>query len=151
MISDKEKCWRMIISWMTQFIRVNKEYMPFLILAFSFQEVKYQVCSTNSDGKPFSFTLAYHTYLSVLDISDVRVEGLETMDYLDNLQNKEHFTEQGMLQSLNQKYLSTPTNKAGTTAENQKVREVEGENVENQNRVLTKIPAQQLTNFLTEF
>ena len=27
--------------------------------------------------------------------SEVRVEGLETLDYLDNLQNKERFTEQG--------------------------------------------------------
>ena len=29
------------------------------------------------------------------DISEGRVEGLETLDYLDNLQNKERFTEQG--------------------------------------------------------
>jgi D-hexose-6-phosphate mutarotase len=28
-------------------------------------------------------------------ISEVRVEGLETMDYLDNLKAKERFTEQG--------------------------------------------------------
>lgn len=27
--------------------------------------------------------------------SEVRVEGLETLDYLDNLRNKERFTEQG--------------------------------------------------------
>ena len=27
--------------------------------------------------------------------SEVRVEGLETLDYLDSLQNKERFTEQG--------------------------------------------------------
>lgn len=27
--------------------------------------------------------------------SEVRVEGLETLDYLDNLQNRERFTEQG--------------------------------------------------------
>jgi len=32
-------------------------------------------------------------YLHVF--SEVRVEGLETLDYLDNLQNKERFTEQG--------------------------------------------------------
>ena len=29
------------------------------------------------------------------EFSEVRVEGLETLDYLDNLQNKERFTEQG--------------------------------------------------------
>ncbi|KAK8959180.1 hypothetical protein KSP40_PGU008129 [Platanthera guangdongensis] len=39
----------------------------------------------NINGKPFSFSFAYHTYFSVSDISEVRVEGLETLDYLDNL------------------------------------------------------------------
>ena len=54
-----------------------------------------RVRNTNSDGKPFSFTFAYHTYFSVSDISEVRVEGLETLDYLDKLRNRERFTEQG--------------------------------------------------------
>ncbi|KAI7741502.1 hypothetical protein M8C21_007732 [Ambrosia artemisiifolia] len=49
----------------------------------------------NINAKPFSFSFAYHSYLSVSDISEVRVEGLETMDYLDNLCQKEQFTEQG--------------------------------------------------------
>ncbi|KAK4742720.1 hypothetical protein SAY87_000721 [Trapa incisa] len=49
----------------------------------------------NINGKPFSFSFAYHTYLSVSDISEVRIEGLETLDYLDNLYHKERFTEQG--------------------------------------------------------
>ncbi|KAJ1264157.1 hypothetical protein BS78_09G241300 [Paspalum vaginatum] len=49
----------------------------------------------NVNGKPFSFSFAYHTYLSVSDISEVRIEGLETLDYLDNLTHKERFTEQG--------------------------------------------------------
>ncbi|RYR13899.1 hypothetical protein Ahy_B04g070652 isoform G [Arachis hypogaea] len=39
-----------------------------------------RIRNTNSDGKPFSFTFAYHTYFSVSDISEVRVEGLETVD-----------------------------------------------------------------------
>ncbi|KAM6584592.1 hypothetical protein CsatB_011594 [Cannabis sativa] len=49
----------------------------------------------NVNGKPFSFSFAYHTYFSVSDISEVRIEGLETLDYLDNLCQKERFTEQG--------------------------------------------------------
>ncbi|KAK6137309.1 hypothetical protein DH2020_028950 [Rehmannia glutinosa] len=57
----------------------------------------------NVNCKPFSFSFAYHTYFSVSDIrqeihlndSEVRVEGLETLDYLDNLCNRERFTEQG--------------------------------------------------------
>ncbi|GFP86688.1 putative glucose-6-phosphate 1-epimerase [Phtheirospermum japonicum] len=49
----------------------------------------------NVNCKPFSFSFAYHTYFSVSDINEVRVEGLETLDYLDNLCNRERFTEQG--------------------------------------------------------
>lgn len=49
----------------------------------------------NINGKPFSFSFAYHTYLAVSDISEVRVEGLETLDYLDNLSKRELLTEQG--------------------------------------------------------
>lgn len=67
----------------------------------------------NTDTKPFTFTIAYHTYFSVSDVSEVRVEGLETLDYLDNLQNKERFTEQGdaitFEGEVDKIYLSTPT------------------------------------------
>ncbi|XP_031258499.1 putative glucose-6-phosphate 1-epimerase [Pistacia vera] len=71
-----------------------------------------RIRNTNADGKPFTFTFAYHTYFSVSDISEVRVEGLETLDYLDNLQNKERFTEQGdaitFESEVDKIYLSTP-------------------------------------------
>eukprot|EP00253_Pinus_taeda_P027496 PITA_27496 len=44
---------------------------------------------------------------------EVRVEGLETLDYLDNLRNKERFTEQGdaitFESEVDRIYLSTPT------------------------------------------
>ncbi|KAF8014457.1 hypothetical protein BT93_H0317 [Corymbia citriodora subsp. variegata] len=49
----------------------------------------------NINCKPFSFSIAYHTYFSISDISEVRIEGLETLDYLDNLHEKKRFTEQG--------------------------------------------------------
>ncbi|XP_022737158.1 putative glucose-6-phosphate 1-epimerase [Durio zibethinus] len=49
----------------------------------------------NINCKPFSFSIAYHTYFSISDISEVRIEGLETLDYLDNLCQRERFTEQG--------------------------------------------------------
>ncbi|KAK4404590.1 putative glucose-6-phosphate 1-epimerase [Sesamum angolense] len=72
-----------------------------------------RIRNTNTDGKPFSFTFAYHTYFAVSDISEVRVEGLETLDYLDNLQNKQRFTEQGdaitFESEVDKIYLSTPT------------------------------------------
>uniref|UniRef100_A0A0D6QUP1 glucose-6-phosphate 1-epimerase n=1 Tax=Araucaria cunninghamii TaxID=56994 RepID=A0A0D6QUP1_ARACU len=67
----------------------------------------------NTDNKQFSFTFALHTYLSVSDISEVRVEGLETLDYFDNLQQKERFTEQADAitfdDEVDRVYLSTPT------------------------------------------
>ncbi|OMO69281.1 Aldose 1-/Glucose-6-phosphate 1-epimerase [Corchorus olitorius] len=48
----------------------------------------------NTDNKSFSFMFALCNYLSVSDISEVRVEGLETLDYFDNMINRERFTEQ---------------------------------------------------------
>ncbi|PHU09533.1 putative glucose-6-phosphate 1-epimerase [Capsicum chinense] len=66
----------------------------------------------NINGKQFSFSFAYHTYLSVSDISEIRIEGLETLDYLDNLCQKERFTEQGdaitFESEMDRVYLSTP-------------------------------------------
>ncbi|CAK9165817.1 unnamed protein product [Ilex paraguariensis] len=66
----------------------------------------------NINGKPFSFSFAYHTYLSVSAISEVRIEGLETLDYLDNLRQRNRFTEQGdsitFESELDQVYLSSP-------------------------------------------
>ncbi|KAJ8534815.1 hypothetical protein K7X08_016543 [Anisodus acutangulus] len=49
----------------------------------------------NINGKPFKFSFAYQTYFSVSNISEVRLEGLETLDYRDKLCQKELFTEQG--------------------------------------------------------
>ncbi|KAI4355872.1 hypothetical protein L6164_004601 [Bauhinia variegata] len=72
-----------------------------------------RIRNTNTDGKSFTFTFAYHTYFAVTDISEVRVEGLETLDYLDNLKNRERFTEQGdaitFESEVDKLYLSTPT------------------------------------------
>ncbi|KAG8086998.1 hypothetical protein GUJ93_ZPchr0010g7326 [Zizania palustris] len=72
-----------------------------------------RIRNTNTDGRPFSYTFAYHTYFSVSDISEVRVEGLETMDYLDNLKGKERFTEQGdaivFESEVDKVYLSAPS------------------------------------------
>ncbi|RZC00647.1 putative glucose-6-phosphate 1-epimerase, partial [Glycine soja] len=72
-----------------------------------------RIRNTNTDGKSFTFTFAYNTYFYVTDISEVRIEGLETLDYLDNLKNKERFTEQGdaitFESEVDKVYLSTPT------------------------------------------
>lgn len=72
-----------------------------------------RIRNTNTDGKTFTFTFAYHTYFYVSDISEVRVEGLETLDYLDNLRDRVRFTEQGdaitFESEVDKIYLSTPT------------------------------------------
>lgn len=66
----------------------------------------------NINGKPFNFSFAHHTYFSVSDISEVRIEGLETLDYLDNLCQRERYTEQGdaitFENEVDRVYLSTP-------------------------------------------
>eukprot|EP00245_Coleochaete_scutata_P002453 TRINITY_DN1321_c0_g1_i1.p1 TRINITY_DN1321_c0_g1~~TRINITY_DN1321_c0_g1_i1.p1 ORF type:complete len:287 (-),score=65.54 TRINITY_DN1321_c0_g1_i1:556-1416(-) len=67
---------------------------------------------SNMDTKPITFTFALHTYFAVSDVSEVRVEGLETLDYLDNLKDKQRFTEQGDSVTFDQEvdriYLSSP-------------------------------------------
>ncbi|XP_058195743.1 putative glucose-6-phosphate 1-epimerase isoform X2 [Rhododendron vialii] len=72
-----------------------------------------RIRNTNTDGKAFTFTFAYHNYFSVSDISEVRIEGLETMDFLDNLQDRQRFTEQGdaitFESEVDKVYFSTPT------------------------------------------
>ncbi|CAN1237586.1 Putative glucose-6-phosphate 1-epimerase [Linum grandiflorum] len=66
----------------------------------------------NVNGKAFSFSFGYHTHLSVSDISEVRIEGLETLNYLDNLCHREQYTEQGdaitFESELDRVYLAAP-------------------------------------------
>ncbi|KAG0490580.1 hypothetical protein HPP92_007443 [Vanilla planifolia] len=66
----------------------------------------------NINGRPFNFSIAYHTYFSVSDISEIRIEGLETLDYLDNLKQRQRFTEQGdaitFESEVDRIYLGTP-------------------------------------------
>ncbi|KAA8548154.1 hypothetical protein F0562_004585 [Nyssa sinensis] len=67
----------------------------------------------NVDNKAFSFTFALRNYLTVSDISEVRVEGLETLDYFDNSMQRERYTEQADAITfdgeIDRIYLSTPT------------------------------------------
>lgn len=67
----------------------------------------------NTGSKVFSFTFAMRNYLSISDVSEIRVEGLETLDYLDNLMHGEMFTEQTDAITfdgeVDRVYLRTPT------------------------------------------
>uniref|UniRef100_A0A5B7B1G0 glucose-6-phosphate 1-epimerase n=2 Tax=Davidia involucrata TaxID=16924 RepID=A0A5B7B1G0_DAVIN len=66
----------------------------------------------NIDNKAFSFAFALRNYFCVSDISEVRVEGLETLDYFDNLMQRERYTEQADAITfdgeIDRVYLSTP-------------------------------------------
>ncbi|KAM0039363.1 putative aldose 1-/Glucose-6-phosphate 1-epimerase, galactose mutarotase-like domain superfamily [Helianthus debilis subsp. tardiflorus] len=67
----------------------------------------------NVDNKAFSFTIALRNYLSVSDVSEVSVEGMETLDYFDNLLKRERYTEQADAitfdTEIDRVYLNTPT------------------------------------------
>ncbi|PKU72222.1 putative glucose-6-phosphate 1-epimerase [Dendrobium catenatum] len=71
-----------------------------------------RIRNINRNGKPFTFTFAFYAYFSVSDICEVRVEGLETYYYLDNLKNKERFTDQGdsltFESEIDRSYVGTP-------------------------------------------
>lgn len=67
----------------------------------------------NTDNKNFAFTFGIRNYISVSDVSEVRVEGLETLDYLDNIMGRERFVEQPDAITIDGEvdrvYLNTPT------------------------------------------
>ncbi|CAI9298118.1 unnamed protein product [Lactuca saligna] len=71
-----------------------------------------RIKNTNTDKKQFNFTFAYHNYFRVSNISEVRVEGLGKLDYLDNTQNRTRFTEARDTITINSEidriYLNTP-------------------------------------------
>ncbi|VVB10667.1 unnamed protein product [Arabis nemorensis] len=66
----------------------------------------------NSDGKPFNFTFALHPYFAVSDISEIHVEGLQNIDFLDQQKNRMRSTDHGKVITFNSQldriYLSTP-------------------------------------------
>lgn len=89
----------------------------------------------NIDSKAFSFMFALRNYLYVSDISEVRVEGLETLDYLDNLIGKERFTEQADAITfdgeVDRVYLNTPTKIAVIDHERKRTIELRKEGMPN--------------------
>ncbi|VVB10649.1 unnamed protein product [Arabis nemorensis] len=66
----------------------------------------------NSDTKPFNFTFGFHPYFAVSDISEIHVEGLHNLDYLDQQKNRTRFTDNAKVITFNSQldrlYLSTP-------------------------------------------
>ncbi|XP_076892504.1 putative glucose-6-phosphate 1-epimerase [Bidens hawaiensis] len=67
-----------------------------LRLRFSLGPDKMTIASRikNTDTTSFQFTFSLQNHFLVSDISEVRVEGLETLDFLDNMQQGKRFTEQ---------------------------------------------------------
>ncbi|CAH2072759.1 unnamed protein product [Thlaspi arvense] len=99
----------------------------------------------NTDPKAFSFMFALRNYLYVSDISnnntwhqifsEVRVEGLETLDYLDNMMRRERFTEQADALTfdgeIDRVYLNTPTKIAVIDHERKRTIELRKEGMPN--------------------
>lgn len=53
-----------------------------------------QVANSKASDKPLKFTTALHTYFRVSDISQVHIEGLSGLKYLDNMQNRQQGTDE---------------------------------------------------------
>ncbi|CAL8469848.1 g9390 [Coccomyxa elongata] len=68
--------------------------------------------ATNTGSEPFELTAALHTYFRISSIDKARVDGLQGVDYLDSLQEKERFTENGasvhFSGEVDRIYLATP-------------------------------------------
>ena len=66
----------------------------------------------NTDVEPFNFTMALHPYFSVSDISEIQVDGLQNLNYLDQLKNRTRFTDHDksitFKSQFDRIYLSTP-------------------------------------------
>ncbi|KAL8037807.1 hypothetical protein ABFX02_11G061900 [Erythranthe guttata] len=70
-----------------------------------------RVKNVNTNGEPFTFKFAYHSYFSVSNIRATRIEGLHGLDYRDYL-NHDQFTEEADVltfeEELDRAYLKTP-------------------------------------------
>ncbi|EYU34344.1 hypothetical protein ABFS82_11G033200 [Erythranthe guttata] len=71
-----------------------------------------RVKNVNTNGEPFTFKFAYHTYFSVSNIRATQIEGLQTLDYLDYLEDHEQLTDEAdaitFEDELDRVYLNTP-------------------------------------------
>lgn len=57
--------------------------------------VDIELCVTNTGGTPFDFTGALHTYLRMVQVEDVALEGLRGYEYRDALDNNRMVRETG--------------------------------------------------------
>jgi glucose-6-phosphate 1-epimerase len=84
--------------------------MDFLVTLGSRLSMELRVQNTGSEA--FDFTVAFHTYFSISDIKNVKIDGLEGIDYLDSLKKRERFTETGkgvrFAGEVDRIYLKTP-------------------------------------------
>ncbi|XP_012851097.1 PREDICTED: putative glucose-6-phosphate 1-epimerase, partial [Erythranthe guttata] len=70
-----------------------------------------RVKNVNTNGEPFAFKFAYHSYFSVSNILATRIEGLQGLDYRDYLDHDQFTEEAGVLtfeEELDRAYLNTP-------------------------------------------
>ncbi|EYU30616.1 hypothetical protein ABFS82_11G062200 [Erythranthe guttata] len=71
-----------------------------------------RVKNVNTNGEPFTFKFAYHSYFSVSNIRATQIEGLQGLDYRDYLDDHNQFTDEADAitfgDELDRVYLNTP-------------------------------------------
>ncbi|KAL8037809.1 hypothetical protein ABFX02_11G062100 [Erythranthe guttata] len=73
-----------------------------------------RIKNVNTNGEPFTFKFAYHTYFSVSNIRLTRIEGLQTLDYRDYVEGVDNnqFTEEAdaitFKDRVDRVYMNTP-------------------------------------------
>ncbi len=73
-------------------------FLAGLLVTLGSHEIEINLTITNTDAAPFTFTAALHTYLRVIEIRDVYLDGLSGRRYLDS-------TDSGAAKIQEDKYL----------------------------------------------
>lgn len=61
------------------------------------RRLRLELATTNLADHPFSIGEAFHTYLSVSDVADIKVDGMQECVFADKLRNYERYVEHGDL------------------------------------------------------
>lgn len=73
-------------------------------------KIDLQLTTTNDTAEPLTLTSALHTYLQISDISNIRVEGLNGTNYLDDVDDSQTKSQSGDLtidQEVDRRYENT--------------------------------------------
>ncbi len=66
------------------------------------QQLRLRLSVANTDSQRFSFSSALHSYFAVTELAAARLQGLQGLQYLDNLQGRQSFQETSAELVINQ-------------------------------------------------